>query len=358
MSLQQPSRSAIGLLRLLLAGSIAVPMLLFLGASWLNYRAALSDAERDLLRTSEVSREHASKIFEGQSQVVDRVNDLVRGMDAESISRSEQPLHEAFARIVARLPQVQSVLLVDRDGRPLVSAGVYPVPKDVTLKERDYFKAVVGGYAGTYVSSLQVGDVNRQLFFGLGRPWTRADGTLAGVIDVAVSPTFFQDFYRLLADEGNDSAAGKVFTLIRDDGQILVRYPPFAGLPPKAPQNGPFFAAITAHPDAGLYESRSIVDSNAPDRMFAYRKVQGYPVYVVAGHSRDAIVAGWRRTMESHLIFGVPATIALFAVTWTALVRSRAGKRRHWPVRIRRSRAGNTPKPHCSGRSASKPSDR
>jgi two-component system NtrC family sensor kinase len=164
--------------RVLVAASLLVPLLLFGIASWLNYRQALADATRELQHGSEVAREHAAKVFEGQSQVVDRVNDLVSGMDDAAVRASEQMLHQAFAGIVSRLLHVQSVLLASRDGHPLASAGVYPVPRDVDLTKRDYFRAVIGGYAGTYISGLQVGDVNRQLFFGLARPWVGPDGTL------------------------------------------------------------------------------------------------------------------------------------------------------------------------------------
>jgi two-component system NtrC family sensor kinase len=315
-------RSAIGLLNVLLVASVLVPLVLFVTVSWISHRSALADAQQDLLRTSEVAREQAAKVFEGQSQVADRINDLVSGMDVATIRMSEAALHEAFARIVSHLPQVASVMLADRDGHPLVSAGTYPVP-NADLRIRDYFQAIVGGFGGTYVSSVQVGDVLRQRFFGLARPWTDFRGTLLGVIDVAVEPAFFEEFYRALIGEGDDGAAGKIVTMLRDDGQILVRYPPFQGVPPRAAPDNPFFAAVNAQPDSGVFEDRSIIDHDAPRRLFAYRKVQGYPIYVIAGRSRSAIIGQWEWTMASHLLFGVPATVALFLITWVALVRTR-----------------------------------
>ena len=316
-------RSATGLLRVLLAGSLLIPLALFAGVSWQSYCDAMVNAKRELLRSSEVAREHAAKVFDSQSQVADRVNDLIAGMDAATIQQDEKRLHNAFAAIVARLPQVQSVLLASRDGHPMVSAGVYPVPDDVSVRDSDYFKAVVNGYTGTYVSALQVGNVNRRLFFGLAEPWTAADGSVKGVIGVAVSPTFFQDFYQVLVGEGSDGAEGKAVALIRDDGQILVRYPPVIGAQIKAPANGAFATAIRANPDHGMFKGRSIVDPAAPQQILVYRKVQGYPVYVVSGLNRQGIIDGWRRTVASQMVFGVPITLALFGTTWIALVRTR-----------------------------------
>ena len=289
--------------------------------AWLNFRSAFAGAEQDLLRTTEVGCEHASKMFEGQDHVVDRVVDLVRGMSPDTIRASEASLHSAFAAIVARLSQVQSVLLVDHDGRPLVSAGVYPVP-DVTLSGRDFFRATINGRGGTYVSSPQVGAVNKTLFFGLARPWLGTDGAVQGVIDVAVTPAQFQDFYQALADEDR-TGDGKIVALVRDDGQILARYPALQAPPPRLPDGAPFFAAIRAQAESGAFQTNSVTDEAGKPWLFAYRRVQGYPLYVVAGQRRAAIVAAWRSTTAGHLSFAVPATIALFAITWTALVRAR-----------------------------------
>jgi two-component system NtrC family sensor kinase len=314
--------SPIVLLRVLLAATLVVPALLFVIVSWLNYGAIVRDARQDLQRVSDVAREHAAKTFEGQSQVVERVNDLMRGLTEAEVTAEQEHLHQAMDAIIAHLPQVQSVLLASRSGRPLVSASVYPVPALVDLRGTDYFKAVMDGFEGTYVTSLQVGSVLRHKFFGLAGPWRDSSGAVNGVIDVAVSPTFFQDFYRALIGEDRDTS-GMVLTLVRADGQILVRYPPFAGPPPKVSGSNAFFDAITANPVGGTYSNRSIVDPDAPYRLFAYRRVEGYPLYVAAGRSWDVLMQQWHRTMVDHLLFGIPTTAVLFLITRTALVRTR-----------------------------------
>ncbi len=319
-------RSAIGLLRMLLAGCIVLPLAVFVLASWLNYRSAFADAYRGLARSADVAREHAAKVFDGQSQVADRVNDLVRGMNVADIVRSEKRLHDAFAAIVIRLPNVQSVLIGNFDGEPLVSAVTYPVPKTVSLTDRDYWQAVVQRNEPLYLSSVQVGNVNQQSFFGLAQPWKGPDGRMQGVITVAVSPALFEEFYAVLAGEGTKDTTGNVVSLVRSDGQALVRYPPLPGNELHPPLSSNFMAAIAAHPDAGEYATRSVIDPSIV-RLFVYRRVQGFPVYVVVGRSRGGIIQDWFATVGSHLVFGVPATLALLAITYTALVRTRREER-------------------------------
>ncbi len=316
-------KSALGLLRVLLVASVAVPLLLFLLTSWLSYRAQLAEAVLDLERTSEVARENATRVFELQRDVADRINDLVRDMSPADILAAELPLHEQFAALVAHIPQIQSVLLVAANGEPLVSAAIYPVPHTANVGARDYFQAIMTQHKATVISRLQVGAVNKRLFFGFGRRWTGADGQIKGVIDIAVSPAYFEDFYGLLINEEGVYYKGKVLTLIRDDGQILLRYPPIEGPLPRVTGANPFLAAIARNPDGGVYENNSVVDAGSPFRIFAYRHVDGFPLYVVAGRSVSAILAEWWRTIFGRLAIGVPGTLALFAITWTALIRTR-----------------------------------
>ena len=322
----EDERSAIGLLRVLLAGCLLLPLALFVLASWLNYRSAVADAYRSMERTTDVAREQAAKVFEGQSQVADRVNDILRGMDVDDVVRSEKRLHDAFAAILLRLPQVQGVLLGASDAEPLVSGGTYPVPKAVSLADRDYWQAVVQRKEALYLSTVQVSNISQTSFFGLAQPWKGPDGTLQGVINVAVSPSLFEDFYAVLAGQGAKDTTGNVVSLIRSDGQPLARYPAMPGNDLHAPMSDRFMAAIMRHPDAGTFEIRSAVDPDET-RLFAYRKVQGLPAYVLAGRMRSRVIAGWLDTMESHLIYGVPSTLALLAITYTALVRTRREER-------------------------------
>ncbi len=327
MRLPVANASAIGLLRVLLAASLIVPIALFAGITLLDYRAAIEDADHDLERASEVACENAEKIFDSQAQLTDRVNDITIGLDADAVRSTEESLHDTLNRMVARLPHVVSVLIVSTSGIPLVSAEFFPVPRDVDLRDRDFFKAVIGGAKGPFISSLQVGAVYRKPFFGLARPWTERDGVLKGVIDVAISPAFFVDFYKTLIDEGAGGARGTVVTLMHADGRILVQYPPLKDAPLHAVAPAGFLRATAVSPGNGFYTGRSVDGPGSTLRLFVYRKVRGYPLYIEAGRSWGVILAEWRWTTVGHLMFGVPATLALFAVTWTALARTQREER-------------------------------
>ncbi len=321
--LRPKKNSALGLLRFLLAASVATPLVLFLVTAWIDYVSDIREAKQDLARVSEVMRENAARVFERQRDVASGINDLVSGMDVPEIVAAERPLHQQFAAIVAHIPEIQSALLVAANGEPLVSAGTYPVPHTVDVSGRDYFKGVMAQRMVPFISALQVGAIDRHLFFGFAQPWTGADSHIKGVIDIAVSPAYFEDFYRMLVNEEGDYYKGKFLALVRDDGQMLVRYPRSPGPLPHLTSPSPFFVAIAANPDGGFYEKSSIIDPRHPQRIYAYRSVLGFPLYVIAGRSRSAILASWWRTIFGRLAIGIPGTLALVLVTWTALIRTR-----------------------------------
>ena len=77
---------------------------------------------------------------------------------------------------------------------------------------------------------------------------------------------------------------------------------------------------------AGLSATIYSVDSQLDriDRRIGYRKLAGFPLYVLAGveHSRRSS-SEWLSYMSSHLIFGIPATAFLFAGLALALRRTK-----------------------------------
>jgi two-component system NtrC family sensor kinase len=133
------------------------------------------------------------------------------------------------------------------------------------------------------------------------------------VIQASILPEYFSGFYAKISRE-----AGSYASLIRDDGLILARFPPsdIIALFP----NGELLKAIRANAEGSLLLTSKL---DNVERKVAYRKVAGFPVFVVAGLETPAIRAQWFSQMGSHLIFGLPATAALIAIVLLALKRTR-----------------------------------
>jgi two-component system, NtrC family, sensor kinase len=130
-------------------------------------------------------------------------------------------------------------------------------------------------------------------------------------------PSYFREFYARIG-----RAAGSYYSMIRSDGAVLARYPSTDDMPRQLDFNSSgLAAAIARSPDIGLYTAVAQLDGI--ERRFGYRRLAGFPVYVMAGTEKSAIVAEWLSTMTSHLIFGLPVTFFLFAILGLALHRTR-----------------------------------
>jgi two-component system NtrC family sensor kinase len=319
-SLLPSAGGAVIALRILLVASLVLPALLFAYGAAVSHRDHFATAQEQLRRTTDILREHATKVLETDELVIDRVNEIVAGMTDDDILANERELHERLRALIRNLPQILDIFVVSADGRALVSAVIYPLPHAVDFSDRDYFQAQQQR-GQTYVSALLVGRDNHLPFFNVSkrRPPSGADGAFNGLTGASVQPSYFEEFYARAIPQQAD--AGYAISLIRAAaGDILVRYPPVAAASDgdAAPQN--LLDQIRRAPEQGVHEAPPAADGTA--RVLAYHRLQDYPVYVLSSVRRGTILRAWRRSMAGHLIFGAPATLCLFGITWFALRRT------------------------------------
>jgi signal transduction histidine kinase/ActR/RegA family two-component response regulator len=306
--------AATRLLHLLLIGSIVVPLVVLAGGGYLAWVSTRERAEADLMRRVAIAEEHALKVLDTHQLVAARINDLVGNLSDQAILIEEQVLHGQIAQEIKNLPQVQTALVIGRNGHPLVSATVYPVNRNLDLSDRAHFQALRERSDPYYVNVIEVGRLDSERHFFLSRRKESEPGSFDGVITVTVSPRYFQDFYIKLVDGNRDYTAGLVST----DGIGLVRYPEAAASEHRD-QN--LLNAAAEHQQGGVFRARSEIDG--VDRLAAYDKLPNYPIYATVTRSWDSIVAEWRHSMLTHLYFGIPATLGLVALSLLALRRTR-----------------------------------
>jgi two-component system NtrC family sensor kinase len=290
--------------------------MLFGFAAWLNYRHEEGVADDRIERSLDILHEHTLKVFQTVEGAIAEVNEIVRGMPDDTIRADQPRLHERMKRIVEVLPQLRAIFLIDRDGRPLASSQLVQVPADLRSRERSFFNVHIAGDVGTHVSEV----VQPRLaifgtpFFVLSRRRPSADGTFNGVIAVAVVPQYFEEFYTLIG-----RGPGELYALIRADGNFLARYPQ---PPNRLRAVGPGLeAAVAEGRERAIRTGRSQIDG--AERRVGYRKLEGFPVYAIAGIETSAIRGEWMSTMAGHLIFGVPATLFILLILAMALRRTR-----------------------------------
>ena len=312
--------NALGMLRLMLIATIVLPVVLGAIAGYVSYLNSYQRATTAVWEAVSVATENTTKVLDTHLLVAARIDDLLSGLDDDQIRMSEKALHDRIAQQISNLPQVAAAWVIDASGRELVSARVFPVNRDLDHATREDFTALRKSAAPAFIwmlraRSIESGDY--QPFFTVSLRRTAPDGQFNGIVVIAVSGSYFASFYNSLLD-GNEHDTANV---LRDDGAVLAQYPAPAN-PQEAPRPDPLLAkAIAEAGHTGIQETGSPFDSKG--RLVAIKRVGNYPVYVTVERAQSAIFHDWLRSVVGYVVIGVPAAIALVALSLLALRRTR-----------------------------------
>jgi two-component system NtrC family sensor kinase len=308
-----PTQSATRPLRILLVGAVTLPVTLYAVVAAISYHQHFDDARDRLRRNLAIVHEHGQKVFETFEFASRYLDEITGNASDEQIRAAEASYSERLHAMTMSMPQLRDLWIVGADGQPLVSGTVFPMPK-LDVSDRDYFTAhrdnLVDGPFVTRVLEARAADTR---FFAISRR-REIDGHFAGVTIVSISPEYFSDFYAQLPPPGTAA-------LLRADGAVLVRYPEIPGGPDRLPPNSPFLKSVGNDPKSGLIIGPSASDGRT--RIFMYQRLEQLPnLYVAVAVETEAITRAWMLMMASHLIFGLPATLALVGLGLIALRRT------------------------------------
>lgn len=218
------------------------------------------------------------------------------------------PYDGVFADMMAaqlrNLPYVRALFVVGPDG--LITQDTDQGTPHVSLADRDYFRQAVAHpteelFVGQPLKSRST-QIGSPWFLSLSRPLVASDGAFRGVIVAALEPHYFERFYDELRADREMSIA-----LAHRDGFIVARYPIKENA--VGGQIAEPLRHLLAEHSSGGFTSRSIVDGLT--RLFSYRIVDPYPLVVMVGVGRDALVSAWWRERRVEL---VPAALALLVL--------------------------------------------
>ncbi len=305
---ERPQRRLAWTSRLLLVAALAVPLLLLTIAAWQNFRLVQLEAKQRVTIEAGQLNEHALSAIETYALILAWIDDRVRGLDWDNIENDGE-LHR-FLSNLETLPQIGAVLLVDRRGQARASASPFP-PATTDVSNRDAFTAQRDRDAGIFIGREHMDQLTRLSDFDISRRRSTPDGSFDGVIIISANPGYFGNFFSTISRDEYFSAL-----LLRDDGSVLVRYPPLPS-PRVFSSETPLMRAIAAEPDRGLFWGRGGIDGIK--RLFGYHRIGGYPLYVAFGIPMQGVLAQWRANLIDYLLFAIPASLGLFCMTLFAV---------------------------------------
>jgi signal transduction histidine kinase len=320
---ERPQRRLAWTSRLLLVAALAVPLLLLTFAAWQNFRLVRLEAKQRVTIEAGQLHEHALSAIETYALILAWIDDRIRGLDWDRIEH-DGDLHR-FLSNLETLPQIGAVLVIDPQGRMRASGSPFPAAT-ADVSNRDAFVAQRDRDAGIFIGREHIDQLTRLSDFDISRRRSTSGESFDGVIIISANPGYFANFFSTISRDENFSAL-----LLRDDGSILVRYPPLPSPRVFSPE-APVMRAIAAEPDRGLFWGRGGIDGI--ERLFGYQRVGQYPLYVAFGIPRQGVLALWRANLIDYLLFAVPASLGLFCMTLFAVRQLQQQRVATWRWRL------------------------
>ena len=187
----------------LLAAAIALPLAIFAAGAAISYREHQVEARDRLQRNLGTVYEHALKVLETIELASRYLDEMLNDATDPDMRANEADYHRRLQALTDVLPQFADIWIVDADGHPVVAGTVFPIPRDLDLSDRDYFRVhknneVDGLYVGNVVTARATNARGQPRFFALSRKRVGVDGGFGGVTVISISPDYFRDYYATL----------------------------------------------------------------------------------------------------------------------------------------------------------------
>lgn len=299
----------------LLTGSIVLPALILGAAAWSGWNATTAEADRELAVAVDAAAGYAQRVIDRHVLAAMRIAEGLQGADTPTAAAADPLVPARIADVIAHLPLLKEVVVTGSAGTILTHAGRPPGTRGPASHATRAPAATGGGTVMT--GAAQRPRDAAAPSFRLVVPRGRDQGVVSLGLD---SNQMGVDLRRMLT-HADVSAA-----LVRADGEILARHPPFLDPPPPLGADRPLIAAIAAGQLAGGIDG--ITPRDGKPVMVRFQVLSDHPRLAVAvALPRAELVARWWERMIPLLGIGLPAMLALAALALLARRQQRALER-------------------------------
>ncbi|MGV8854902.1 MAG: PAS domain-containing protein [Devosia sp.] len=286
--------SRLGLHRAAIALVVVLVAFIAVGSSYMLWKA-YSDAEARVRSQAESNAQvvgaNIGWALETAQQLLRRVDDSL----GEDIRSPSADAADKLADATATLPGDVKVYVVDIDGATPLTTD--PEFKPVDVRDREYYTAVANG-APWHTSALLISRLNGQQIFTVSKRIERG-GQFAGAAIVSFSSDLMEAVWESLDVDERATVA-----LVRDDGQLVARFPLPNGAVDLSKQ--PLFTQYLPEAPAGSYETVSLTDGVT--RVLGYRRIEGTNLIGLATIDKVAVFS---MLVRSPLALIIPVGLAL-----------------------------------------------
>ena len=314
MSTEQTSSGTVRTLRALIVAALVIPALLWGLAAWRDRLAILDGARADALKLMDVFNAQADALFEGHDILLDLIVQRIGERDWDEVEASPSILSE-LELMDKRLDDASAILLVDATGGTRATTVHMLANEPLPAGDRACFLALQKGSAASCIGNPYLDPASGQHLFTLDRRLMR-NGAFNGMAQVAISADYILRLWASAMPRTTDT-----ISIVRDDGTVLTRAD-FSSGAPQIPK--PLVAAISDSP-SGIITLRAADEGG--DRITVFKKIANYPVHIIFGLDRSAILATWYRNITLYGLVAIGATTVVVVALGFALRRAREERR-------------------------------
>ncbi|WP_426198647.1 diguanylate cyclase [Pseudomonas sp. DC3200b2] len=245
---------------------------------WHDYRRVIGEANASATNLARAAAQNVEDALRQVDSMSGGITERIEGDGLANLRASR--LHALLKRQVELLPQLHGLFIYGADGRWLVTDKAQ-IPPNANNADREYFAwhrthADRLLHVGPVIISRSTGDP----VIPVSRRINNPDGSFAGVFLATLRLAYFQRFYAgfQIDDQGT-------FVVALADGTLLMRHPALPGISGRDLGQSPLFRDYLPRVDSGVVELDSPLDGIR--RIYGFRRVDGYPVVIQAGLSRQ-----------------------------------------------------------------------
>lgn len=202
-------------------------------------------------------------------------------------------------------PEVAGFRVMDAAGDLLYASGATAQPAGFT--DRSYFRALATAAGKSlYFSEVIADKVSGRSLLVVALPVRDTLGGLLGVVVAPLDLAYLAQVFETI----NVGAKGVVAVRGVDGGRLILRRPAMPELINQPLTNNPLHGRVEAGEKHGVIRFHATVDG--VERVYGFRRLGDYPLYVVAGLATADYLAEWRKTLG---VAGVSALLLFLALS-------------------------------------------
>ena len=187
-------------------------------------------------------------------------------------------------------PYMRSLYTYEPSGRGHTTSLNTDITKLDARKAEHFRKILDARDDRRALGHVSLGPVSGEPIIQLARGMVDTAGHFRGIIGTALDPDYFLGFYQTLILEREASIG-----IMRDDGAVLVQFPPTGLVDSAAPENA-IFRDHTSRLERGTVDAFSAFDGTR--RIISFRHVPGWNLVVFNSLSYDALLVPWGRSVR------------------------------------------------------------